>query len=146
MSNANIIVPPGRLVTEAIPPPAAGNQFAFQNGGGGLIEPVYLAALYTPDATGGNRQVSLVLTIAGQEIRIGVIQDTVPPTLPNQFYWLAGSQDYFDFAAVDTSYQSFPPGLLLDTGDIFSTNSTTFGVADTWTNIILAYRLFPKVG
>ncbi len=127
------------LHTAVIANPAAGAEVVITVPAGVIWEPVALDVFYTAGAGGGNRRFILQFTAGAIPITTGIIQDTVAATTTNAFHWAAGMAEYFDFGAVNESYQGFIKGLQLQAGDTFGTITTNLQVGDQWSAVGFAY-------
>lgn len=136
MATIQRVGPVGIIQTIAVPNPGAGNNISVTNTGGALFELLYLKCLYTAAAGGGNRRTSLRFTINTQPMDTGQIHDTVAASSTNIFRWEAGGHEYFDFSAINETYQAFPRGIILDFGDTFALNTVNFQAADTFTDVV----------
>lgn len=143
MSTIQQIQPLGVIQTIAVPPPAAGDSVLITHAGGPLFELLYIAGTLTAGAGGGNRRLNLQFTINSRVILTGQMHDTLPATVANDFRWEAGGHEYFDFAAVNQTYQAFPRGFILNTGDQIRITVVNIQALDQWTNVVAVTNNYP---
>ena len=128
-----------RMASQIIGAPGAGNEIVITVPNGVIWEPNTLHAELTAAVGGGNRRAMVQFTNALAPCTMGFIHDTQAATTANLYHWLAGYHEYFDFAAVNESYQAFPRGLLLAAGDTFGTVTINIQAGDVWDNILFSY-------
>ena len=128
-----------RLASQIIGAPAPGANILITVPNGVIWEPNTLHAQLVNAAAAGNRRAQLQFTVGIAPCVMAFIHDTQPPTVSNTYHWLAGYHEYFDFAAVNETYQAFPKGLLLRAGDTFGTVTIGIQALDQWDNIAFSY-------
>jgi len=128
-----------RLASQIIVPPAIGDEVIITVPAGRIWEPFTLHAELAAGVGGGNRRAMLIFTVGLAPCAMAFCHDTQPATTTNFYHFLAGYHEYFDFGAINETYQGFPRGILLAAGDQFGTQLINIQATDQWQNIAFSY-------